>query len=592
MATGKIGSLIVDISANIARLQNDMRQASGMFRGLQNDVKSVNSTIEALPMNVAKLTGAVYVATQAAESLVSTFKKGFTAVDDYKTGVASTAAVVLSFMEKQKGQNIEDMWKQARDYAASMVPFLEKIAAKTLLSGKQTMQLNTEFAKAGVFFDATNQKAVSGFVNISNALAVMTKGQDKDRQIATEIRALMSGRIDATASLGRLLKAMDPDLENHLKLWQEQGVVMENVGALLKGFGPATTELEKTWEAVSSTVDTFVNQILRAGMMDAYDAIIASIQSTGKFIEDQGAVISDVIYRGWLTVKGAVESVWNLLEPFVPFLKLAGQVVGMIASGLGLIAATILPPLTERIGYFVKALLESVALVANLANAFWKLLQFDFAGAAEEAKEAKKNWELSGQYIGKAFADGFGDEVNKRLQEYDKKLVMGAPLLKPPKANGGAAGSDATSVSAAASAARQIANLNKQIQDMIDKSTMTPTELIEKQAREWVKAGADIVKVKEWEGQEKLRLEVEYQDKADELFDKGLRDQAERIQQEKQYRQQALEAELNYQNAVIETMEKLGTISVVDAIQEKLENTTKLLKAQEEALAQIDSTTA
>lgn len=206
-------------------------------------------------------------------TMKSAFEKGFKAVEDYNQSVAALAAFVVTF-SKRGDESLESQWKNALAYSSQMVPILEQIAAKTLLSGEETTALANALARSGVFLDATNAKQIEAFTRISNALPLMTQGQEIMRQINTEIRSLMNGNNEASSMLLTTLKAIDPNLEKNLKTWRDQGTVLEHIGDLLVGFGPATELLENQWQTVKSTIDTTATQILRGLMKPAYDEII------------------------------------------------------------------------------------------------------------------------------------------------------------------------------------------------------------------------------------------------------------------------------------------------------------------------------
>ncbi len=59
----------------------------------------------------------------------------------------------------------------------------------------------------------------------------------------------------------------------------------------------------------------------------------------------------------------------------------------------------------------------------------------------------------------------------------------------------------------AGNTSEDIDKLNKQIQDLIDKGTMSEVELIKKQAKEWEKLGADKVKIEQWVAMELEKLD-------------------------------------------------------------------------------------
>ena len=224
----------------------------------------------------ASIAASLYVLQRATRPFVVAFEKGFNAVEDYAQSVAGLAAMVVTFTERSKGVSLSDQWELGLKYSTAMVPILENLAAKTLLSGKETTALANAFARAGVFLNASNEKQVESFTRISNALPLMTAGQEIMKQINSEIRAVMTGANAATSMMLQTLRAIDPELDKNLKTWRAEGTVLEHIGDLLVGFGPATELLEKQWQAVKSTIETTATQILRGLMKPAYESIIES----------------------------------------------------------------------------------------------------------------------------------------------------------------------------------------------------------------------------------------------------------------------------------------------------------------------------
>jgi len=253
-------------------------------------------------MSMAAMTRAVlrfyavwYVASTALNVVAAPFIKGFQAVNDYNMAVAESAAMIMTFAEKQNGLDIEGEWKRALGYATNLIPVLEKIAAKTVLSGKETIALSNAFARSGVILSPGNAGQMDAFTKISNALPMMTQGSEIMRQINTEIRSLMMGTNESTSMLLTTLKAIDPQIKEHLQTWRAQGTILEHIGDLLAGFGPAVGIIENQWGAVKTTLDTTVTQTLREGMKGAYEEIIDSVKLLNKTIEDNQTAIESWI---------------------------------------------------------------------------------------------------------------------------------------------------------------------------------------------------------------------------------------------------------------------------------------------------------
>ena len=240
----------------------------------------------------ASIAASIYVIQKAARPFIVMFEKGFNAVEDYAQSVAGLSAMVVTFTERAKGVSLPEQWQEALKYSTAMVPILENLAAKTLLSGQETTALANAFARAGVFLNASNEKQIESFTRISNALPLMTKGQEIMKQINSEVRAVMTGANEATSMMLQTLKAIDPSIEKNIKLWREEGTVLENIGDLLVGFGPATELLEKQWQAVKSTIETTATQILRGLMKPAYESIIeATIKLNEWLLKNKTTII-------------------------------------------------------------------------------------------------------------------------------------------------------------------------------------------------------------------------------------------------------------------------------------------------------------
>jgi len=304
-----------DISRAEQAKHNLLKELARQQHGVQ---KSILDNIKASWVNVA---AGVYIAKQAYDAIKNTivglsapFVSGFHAVEEYNTSISSLAAMVVTFSEKQDGVNLAGQWNQALSYSSRMVPVLEEIASRTLLSGRETTSLANAFARSGVFLDDANQKQIESFTRISNALPLMTQGQDIMKQINTEIRSLMTGSNESTSMLLTTLKAIDPELEKNLKTWRQEGTVLEHIGDLLVGFGPATALLELQWQAVKSTLDTTANQILRDGMQMAYADIIDSAKRFNTVLVENKAVLTEMVKTVGDNVAGVINKLGSAVE--------------------------------------------------------------------------------------------------------------------------------------------------------------------------------------------------------------------------------------------------------------------------------------
>lgn len=266
----------VRIGGDISGLDNALRGASGRISQFASMSKASFASMAATGATIGLAMAAITVTIASA---TAAFRRGFNAVESYNQSVASLGAMVMTFAKKQPGESQAEQWEKAYQYSSSMVPVLENLAAKTLLSGQETTALAEAFARSGVFLDANNAKQMESFTRISNALPLMTKGQQIMMQINQEIRGLMSGVGIQNSMLLQTMKAIDPEIKKHLATWRAEGTILEHIGDLLSGFGPATKLLENQWQTVKSTLETTVTQILRGLFRPAYEKIIELTQN-------------------------------------------------------------------------------------------------------------------------------------------------------------------------------------------------------------------------------------------------------------------------------------------------------------------------
>jgi len=77
---------------------------------------------------VLRLYAAWYVFSAAVQGVLMPLEKGFKAVETFNTSVASMAAMVVSFSQRQEGMNLAGQWQQALAYSKELIPVLEQIA--------------------------------------------------------------------------------------------------------------------------------------------------------------------------------------------------------------------------------------------------------------------------------------------------------------------------------------------------------------------------------------------------------------------------------------------------------------------------------
>lgn len=423
-----IASLFIKIdSKGVVTASKDLDTFQKTSQQVEATTRKTMKATDSVMASFTKLAGAVSVGAIAYRSFMrivaeinQLFQQGFKAVESYNTSIASLAAMVTTFSKRHAGMKLEDQWKEAHRYASQMVPILEDLAAKTLLSGEETTALANAFARSGIFLDATNKKQVESFTRLSNAIPLMTQGQAIMLQINQEIRGLTGGGNVANSMLLQTLKAIDPEIKKHLETWRAEGTVLEHLGELLTGFGPATAILENQWQAVKSTIDTTVNQTLRNGMFVVYEDIIELIKSMDKGLKDQKGTIAASIVVGWEIVKNTILVVWNLISGFMPLLEPVGKIILNIAYGWGGVLA-VLDPISKMIGNIVAGTIELVMLLGKGLMLAGAIATGQFKVADTLKDEIIQHYKTMGN-LAKENTDILTNGITDAIIKYDEKV--------------------------------------------------------------------------------------------------------------------------------------------------------------------------
>jgi len=302
----------IDKLAKSGRISNQMATEFHNNVGIrmQNDLKALekkgNKTFKALGTAAKAASVVMLLAIGGAAAKISA--DGLKAVEDHKLSVASLSAFISTFSQKSAQGDIAGGFKEANEYAGLLVVTLEKIDSKTIATGKDLGVMAETMAQNGALLDINNQKQVQGFTNIANALKLVTAGQNADIQMRQEINALLQGQIRATDRLPKLLKAIDPQLQEHLKIWKEQGTTVERVGELLAGFGESATLIEKTWAAVGTSLITIKDRVLRDGFKPIYEDLLKLADQTRAKLVDASGELTPLAINIQNTIGGAYRS--------------------------------------------------------------------------------------------------------------------------------------------------------------------------------------------------------------------------------------------------------------------------------------------
>lgn len=391
------------------------------FDGLGNATKNNTKNFAQLTAGILKSAPAFAVATAAIAGIYTsirvlrdTITGGLGAVEDFRLKTASMAAFITTFADKsQEGGDIGRIYQRAKIQAEGLVETLEILDSRTIATGKDLTIIAEQFIKGGIFINLQNEKTKQGFINIANAVKLLTAGQNQEIQLRQEIRALSEGQLKDTNILVKTLQSIDPHIKEHLKTWKQQGNTIQKVGDLLKAFNFSADDLENTWSAIGTSLTTIKDRVLRGGMEPAYidllkwanELKLVYVDQNGELTE-QAKILQDDIRGGWESIKDHVSSVSHI---FTNFNGLIGDTVKLL---IGLKAAQIAFNIAAKANPYLAIPMAAIGL-APWAERMGKALALAKAGVISYKDIVTSN----------------DVELNKLIQHGDKVLAGGAARI-------------------------------------------------------------------------------------------------------------------------------------------------------------------
>lgn len=242
-------------------------------------------------------------------------------------------------------------------------------------------------------------------------------------------------------------------------------LILDNLGLMLK-LGSANEAMAKSLgKTVKQLTDkemkmAFLNATIEAGKEALNRHNFAQLTTAEKMQQLTATVKNLQLHLGTILIR-AIAGATGAFQWLAAGVLNAFGALAKLMQGLGW--------LTDKFG-----------ITESGAKHFGEIADTAFAAAQEQAGKAANN---------------FAAMVAK-----SEDLANAAGKIKPPLDNAGNAATDT---------AKKIADLNKQIQDMIDKATLSPAELVMKQAQAYIAEGRSKILVAQWAQTEIDKIEDE-----------------------------------------------------------------------------------
>ena len=321
-------------TATAQDLVNIERAKNAKLKALNKEMVGQHAmSMAAMMRAVLRFYAAYYVVSNVIRVGVESVMSGIRAIDELKI---STIAVAAQLTSMQGPENVTENFRKNVVYADALNKKLMEIDASSFANYQQIQLMNRAMVAQGVVLDVNNAKQIESFTAITNAVAMLTTGQNKSKQASQEARALFSGQVKETnqvaLSLDALIKKQGiykGGLEELVAEGKKHGDTLERFKPYLIGINAATADIQKTWEAVAASIETAWGIIQRAVFEDVYkdltaggrkaaaymrknaDEIASHIKSVAKVFKDAFSGVSSVFK---LMAAGAMVAYWAVLN--------------------------------------------------------------------------------------------------------------------------------------------------------------------------------------------------------------------------------------------------------------------------------------
>lgn len=264
--------------------------AKSALSQLRGPLEDISRVFDQLPDRILRI-GATIVVFQAVRNAIqgvtSFITSGIRAISDYEQtliGLKSSLTQIIYFNNEanKTGKTLPQMYAESARYAESLAEKMRDVDKRSNATYDQLLNMLQVYTATGQVLDVNNSKQMTGFTALSNAILVMTKGQDPTRQIATEMKALSTGAARAGADVARMVdtmakaKGVDGGLKTLVKEAHKTGTsVLEVIAPYLKGFEAAIPETAKTLNAATTSFQSEFGRLQR----NAFSGVVSDIKT-------------------------------------------------------------------------------------------------------------------------------------------------------------------------------------------------------------------------------------------------------------------------------------------------------------------------
>lgn len=300
------------VSSSVSAMNSTFQSSS---RDISAALMTLNTGISGLPYALTRATsGFALLGVGAAIAIYGVSKAleaGIKTVDDYQIGIISIAAALTNMTKPGQG-SMDQIFARNKAEAEQMYRAITLEAAKHFATANEMMTVYNKLVQGGY---ATRVKEVEALGTLTDIIKVKTKGQDVERQLNTEIMAMMQGQARAGSLLAQeLQQRLGPGWAELVQQHLRAGDLLTWIISLYPGFVAANREITDTLNSQWATTESIVALIGIGGLGGAYKDITNSVRTINDYLREHEQDIAVGIARSWATVKYTIDSIGGAIK--------------------------------------------------------------------------------------------------------------------------------------------------------------------------------------------------------------------------------------------------------------------------------------
>lgn len=364
---------------SFGRSMTSMSVASKALMDLQAPVKSLNTHLHQLGERIVRIgaTIGVFASIGLAVNGVTAFvRSSIAAIEEYQvTIMALTAALTQTAMLVQKqntgSQDVPKAYRESAEYAERLAVAMRSVDRESVANYQDIMKMLQVYTSLGNVLNTNNETQMRGFTALSNAIPMMTTGLDKQRQMATEMRALMTGNVRAGADVAQSIQNMSKTAgtgtlkELYAKAAKDGVDKLTAIMPYLEGYAAIAIKAGKSLMGAKTTFETAFQAMQRTAFQGMASDIARMMVQASEAVDKGTGTVGRIVNEAWTKVKETLFTVSTAADGITKVFALKPEILANLykfAEIMKTIGGGVLSLITGFVKYF--------DVISNLAIAY------------------------------------------------------------------------------------------------------------------------------------------------------------------------------------------------------------------------------